>query len=99
MEYLKPERLMKQCKLCPIVTEDAHYVAAIAGWRCGACDLLQTGAFTVDELKRQATPVDFNPLDSETAFVVSTHVVLENALAHKDRTTMRNHRRHVERLS
>lgn len=94
------ERLMKQCKLCPSVTEDAHYVAAISGWRCSACDLLATGAFSVDAL-RQATPVDFNPVKDEddTTFVVRTSEVLEDALEQKVRTTLRRHLRHVEVLT
>lgn len=90
--------LLKQCKLCPNVTEDARYVRAIDGWRCNKCDLLATGAFTVEAL-RQATPVDFNPVQDEGSFVVQTQEVLENALTQGLRTTLRRHKLHLSELS
>lgn len=88
----------KQCKLCPNVTEDARYVAAIDGWRCNECDLVATGAFTVEAL-RQATPVDFNPVVDKSPFVIATHEILEDPLVQNMRTTLRRHLRHIEVLS
>ena len=89
--------LMKQCKLCPSVTIDARYVSAIQGWRCGACDMVATGAININEI-RQATPVDCN-LDATAPFVVETREILEDPLSQKLRTTLRMHLRHVESLS
>lgn len=55
---------MKQCKLCPNITEDATYVSAINGWRCGDCSLSSTGKFNVTALRKEALE-DLNPLDDQ----------------------------------
>ncbi len=92
--------LLKQCKLCPSITEDARYVPAILGWKCKECednDLATTGKFDVAELRRQATPVDYNLIDSDedAAFIIETREIL--GADHSD--TMRRHHRHLEELS
>jgi len=91
------ERMMKQCKLCPSITEDARYVPAIAGWKCTRCDMFGTGALLV-ATPRQATPVDFNPLRDDNAFVIETREILDDNLNQGLRTTIRRHRDHLEGL-
>ena len=91
--------LKMACKLCSVVTGDARYVRAIDGWKCKSCEdteLTDTGKFDVDALRRQATPVDFNPV-MDDAFVVTTREILGESLQPSE--ARRNHRRHLESLS
>ena len=90
------ERLMKQCKLCPNVTEDARYVAAIQGWRCGECDTVHTGRFTVQDFE-QKTRVDHDP-GHDPVFIVESREILDDRLTQGLRTTIRMHRAHLDSL-
>lgn len=53
---------MKDCKICRSVTSHARYVKAIQGWRCDDCDIIETGTYSVIDLREQALK-DLNPLD------------------------------------
>lgn len=55
---------MKDCKICHSVTPNARYVKAIQGWRCGDCDIVETGTHNVTAIQELALE-DLNPLDDQ----------------------------------